>query len=298
MGGGRDPVLKKEERGCDSMTFDHVVVLVPDLEAAAASYRDAGFTVTPGGVHEGGATRNALIVFADGSYLELLAFTRRYLLGATRVLGRLGLTNLTRRANPVEDRFVQRAVGGPGLIDFALRPDSLPEEMARLRREGIRVDGPIAGGRRAEDGGPISWETALPGPSDLPFLCADVTERSRRVPGGPATDHSNGVTGVAALTVAVERVEMSSARYRALLGKEPDPQAREHLSNARGRIFRVGSTDLVVASTDEPRHPIRRHLRQRGEGPYSLKLWTTGPPRSAFHGPTQGIRLELATSPE
>ena len=53
--------------------IDHLVIVVPELEAAVATYRGLGFTVVPGGRHPIG-THNALIAFTDGSYLELIAF--------------------------------------------------------------------------------------------------------------------------------------------------------------------------------------------------------------------------------
>ncbi len=49
--------------------FDHAVVIVPRISKATEGYRWAGFTVIPGGRHEGGTTHNALIPFRDGSYL-------------------------------------------------------------------------------------------------------------------------------------------------------------------------------------------------------------------------------------
>jgi hypothetical protein len=52
---------------------DHFVVVVADLETAIRNYTTAGFTVVRGGRHNIG-THNALIAFADGSYLELIAF--------------------------------------------------------------------------------------------------------------------------------------------------------------------------------------------------------------------------------
>ena len=54
--------------------IDHIVILVHDLEAAVRDYTALGFTVVPGGEHADGRSRNALIAFADGSYLELIAF--------------------------------------------------------------------------------------------------------------------------------------------------------------------------------------------------------------------------------
>ena len=54
--------------------IDHIVILVRDLAAASAEHAKLGFTVTPGGAHRHGATHNALISFADGTYFELIAF--------------------------------------------------------------------------------------------------------------------------------------------------------------------------------------------------------------------------------
>ena len=54
--------------------LDHLVILVRDLGSTVRDYEGLGFTVTPGGEHVDGLTRNALIPFEDGSYLELVAY--------------------------------------------------------------------------------------------------------------------------------------------------------------------------------------------------------------------------------
>ena len=54
--------------------LDHLVILVRDLDQAIREYEVLGFTVIPGGEHADGLTRNALIPFRDGSYLELVPF--------------------------------------------------------------------------------------------------------------------------------------------------------------------------------------------------------------------------------
>ena len=54
--------------------IDHLVIAVRNLEAAAEDYRSLGFTVVPGGRHPGVGTYNALIAFADSSYIELIGF--------------------------------------------------------------------------------------------------------------------------------------------------------------------------------------------------------------------------------
>jgi Glyoxalase-like domain len=53
--------------------LDHLVILVNDLDLAAADYERLGFTVTPGGEHADGLTRNALIPFDDGFYFKLVS---------------------------------------------------------------------------------------------------------------------------------------------------------------------------------------------------------------------------------
>jgi hypothetical protein len=54
--------------------LDHLVILSSHLDRAVSGYEGLGFAVTPGGEHADGLTRNALIPFKDGSYLELVAF--------------------------------------------------------------------------------------------------------------------------------------------------------------------------------------------------------------------------------
>src|SRR5262245_25569131 len=53
--------------------LDHVVAVVSSLAEATRAFDAAGFTVTAGGRHDAIPTENALVAFADGSYLELLA---------------------------------------------------------------------------------------------------------------------------------------------------------------------------------------------------------------------------------
>jgi hypothetical protein len=254
-----------------SQRFDHAVILVRDLERATTEYARLGFTVTGGGAHHGGATRNALIAFADGSYLELLAFTRGFL---WRVfpLGRWPVRGASGGADPLVNRFRTRASRGFGLLDFALMPESLDADVASLRREGVRVWGPAAGGRTDQSGEAVAWQVAVPAPQELPFLCADLGDRSLRVPGGEAVEHPNGVVGVARVLVAVDSVETSSARYRALLRMEPTGAATDELGEARTRIFRLPGCEVALVSSSDPGHPIRRRLREWGPGPASLTL--------------------------
>jgi hypothetical protein len=275
------------------MRFDHAVILVPDLGRAVTAFEEQGFRTTPGGVHAGGGTHNALIPFPDGSYIELLAFTRRLVARALPLLGSMGLGGLVSGGrDAMDERFRARAMRRSGFIDFALLPSSLDEDLERVRREGIRIEGPIPGGRARPNADPISWLLALPESPELPFFCFDVTQRDQRVPAGEVTDHPNGAVGITGVTVAVERLETSSARYRAMLGVDPEATTPDGMGVARGRSFRIAGVDVVVVTTEDSTHPIWRHLRTHGEGPFELTM-AVGSSSRAGTSELCGTRLNL-----
>ena len=62
--------------------IDHVMICVPDLQQGIDTYTRLGFNVSPGGVHPGQGTHNA-IAFHEEDYLELLSVRDRdeYLAG-------------------------------------------------------------------------------------------------------------------------------------------------------------------------------------------------------------------------
>jgi hypothetical protein len=57
----------------DKWQIDHVVIVVSNLSVAKEKFTEAGFCVSQGGKHAGNVTENALILFKDGSYIELFA---------------------------------------------------------------------------------------------------------------------------------------------------------------------------------------------------------------------------------
>jgi glyoxalase-like protein len=173
--------------------LDHVVLVARDLASAIADHRRRGFTVTPGGEHADGVTHNALITFADGSYLEIVAF---------RDLAR-ALTH----------RWWKVAADGGGLADFALLSDDLAADSAALAE---LVKTPVKdGGRIRPDGVELKWRTAVLRPP-LPFVIEDLTARELRVPGGAATEHANGATGIASVAIGAVNVGDTEWRYASL----------------------------------------------------------------------------------
>jgi catechol 2,3-dioxygenase-like lactoylglutathione lyase family enzyme len=235
--------------------IDHVVILVKDLAQAVADYTGLGFTVVPGGEHLDGASHNALIAFADGSYLELIAF---------------------KKAAPEHRWWVKatnKATGGEGLIDFALLPTDIEQDIAAARKRGLDYQGPFPGGRLRPDGQAIKWQSGQPVTADLPFLCGDITPRSLRVPSGPAWHHANGITGIDTLTVLVENLAESSQRYQALVGFAP--VALQVGSNST--VFSLGPGKISLTAPAEPADELRDSLTGKGEGPHSLHFRASQP---------------------
>lgn len=101
--------------------IDHLVIVVPDLDAAIKTYRDLGFTVAAGGRHPGVGTDNALIAFRDSAYLELVGF---------------------HEPRP-DHRWWAPLQKGGGLVDFCLQTDDFAGDADRLRRAGVDMGGPF-----------------------------------------------------------------------------------------------------------------------------------------------------------
>lgn len=214
------------------MTLDHVVIAFHDLERAIAQWQADGFNVLRGGRHPGRTSHNALVVFGDGSYVELIAWAE---------------------PGPAERWYNVLTQHGEGLMDFALLPASVPRAIEEAKARGLALRGPIDGGRVRPDGRELRWQTARQETFDIPFLCGDITPREWRVPGGEARRHPNGRTGIAQITVAVENPARSMSRYEALLGS---------LDRQGESAIRVGQTVIELV----------QRKRSRGEGPDAIVL--------------------------
>lgn len=205
--------------------LDHVVIAVADLARAVRDYQALGFKVLEGGVHASGATHNALIVFADGTYLELLASTGQV-------------------ARPETLDFSPMLAKGEGLGGLALRADDLPALVAALRKRGLTLSDPIAGARQKPDGTRLAWRLALVDDGFLPFFIEDVTPRPLRVPDDPAlTAHPNGIRGIGGVELVTPDLAAAQARYQALLGVPPEPEDMPAF-----RAFALQSAQLVVSA--------------------------------------------------
>ncbi|MGH2532396.1 MAG: VOC family protein [Thermomicrobiales bacterium] len=257
-------------------SIDHIVVAVRDLALASRDYEGAGFTVTPGGEHVGGATHNALISFGDGAYFELIAFKEP--------------------DRPQAHKWWAQLAAGEGLVDVALLSDDLAAEADRLRRSGLDVPDPIDGGRLRPDGQQIAWKTlGLPRtPVPLPFVIEDVTPRDLRVPGGPGTAHPLGVNRVSGLSIAVEHLDESARAFARLIGNS-GITSRPAIAGVRdARRFALGDHWLELIQPDDSASELRHHLEARGQGPYEVVLGGANEATLLPVTPTHGARIRLA----
>ncbi len=262
---------------------DHVILLVESsfFENLPAWVTD-NFTVTPGGYHEGQPSRNKLVLFADGSYLEFF--------------------NWYGPPPSVDDVHLPMRVWGPktpGLIDFAITDTTHSDEESvatvneRLSERpdkdaglGVKFGKPIVGSRKKADGVEIKWTVTRPefskgdktpdqklfanGRIDVPFFCHDVTQRSDRVPSQDETKttHPCGATGIAACEILVPKhlqTEYATV-YAKILGSKLEP-----VTGGQGPLtLDIGvpqgpTRSTVIVRAAETEHDIRR-MQERGVG--------------------------------
>ena len=144
--------------------IDHLVIAVPDPDAAAALLEAAiGLAVTGGGRHELAGTFNRLAFLGD-TYLELIGVFDRALVAAPEAspVGRASMALLD--------------AGREGLATYALATDDVAGEVVRLRAAGSPIGDAVPGSRRRPDGELVRWVDRVPGPRPGP---AAVPHRAR-----------------------------------------------------------------------------------------------------------------------
>lgn len=247
--------------------IDHLVVVTRDLDTAIAGYRALGFTVTPGGRHAR-ASHNALVAFADGAYLELIAYWE----------------------DGSAHRWWPPLQKGGGLVDFCLATDDLDADLAAFRRAGVTMEDRSPGGRARPDGYQLRWSSAVPARAQqgvAPFIIEDDTPRAERVP--HEITHANGVTGVGVVTVAVDDVPRVAGWYAGVLGRPGEPVKRDDLG-AAGYRFRVGPHALeFLAPVVAGAGPLAEWLTRRGPSPCAATLLGGAP-----KGPVDPARAQAA----
>jgi catechol 2,3-dioxygenase-like lactoylglutathione lyase family enzyme len=160
------------------LRLDHVVYAVPDLDEAAARFREEfGLDSTEGGRHERWGTANRIVPLGD-QYLELIAALDEPMAAETAF----------------GSGVLERAAGGGGWFTIATVADDLDAVASRL---GLEVG---SGSRTRPDGQTVHWRMAgLDDPRREPwmpfFLTWDVSDELH--PGRARAGHGVRATGFA-----------------------------------------------------------------------------------------------------
>jgi hypothetical protein len=260
--------------------IDHLVIAVPELDKAAAAYRELGFTVVPGGRHPT-STENALIAFDDGAYLELVAFYRE---------------------DPRHPWWEMTQAGG-GLVDYCLRTDDLEADLHAFRAAGVDIAEPVAQSRERPDGVEVRWVCALPRGRHrgvAPFLIEDETPRDLRVP--RETRHANQVSGVALLRIATTSAELPAVRhwYATALDRPGEDVVNAELGGNGMRFALGGREHPQAVEFLGPRlagGPIEQWVATRAASPFEAVL-RTGAPRLGPLDRQRSVGARLVLTPE
>src|SRR5574341_828036 len=261
--------------------IDHVMICVPDLQQGIDAYTRIGFNISPGGVHPGQGTHNA-IAFHEEDYLELLSVRDRdeYLTG-----------------QPAGGLLEFLARGG-GLRYIAVQSNDLVADVAQMHQRGVDVSEPRDGARQAPTGQVLRWKTATLGPRHpLPlFFIEHLTPLPERRQAAQAGPHPNGALRLDRVYIAVADVAAAAQTYSHVLGIPVPKVQRGTVIKADMAVFDLGPTGLTVAQPVEP-GPAADALARRGPGPFQVLYRTSSMDAAArwmaSHGvppPERGVR--------
>ncbi len=219
-----------------SARFDHLVVAVDDLDAAATRWHAAGLSALRGGAHPVG-TENVLVRGPREAYVELIA-----------------------AGSPESNPWLDRVRPARGPISWAIAVDDVDAARTALADAGFDPCPVMEGSRATPEGDIVAWRMCDvgPGPYDasLPFLIEWSTPMAPGPADGPVVEH------VSLTPPDPERV----ADLLLALGFEPSehwPRRAFHQADGTGiTLSPVGQPELVEPGTswfvsweDEPDEP-------------------------------------------
>lgn len=191
--------------------LDHIVILVPDLQDGIQAFSSLGFNVVPGGAHQ--STENALIVFEDNTYLELLALKKTWSRWLIRFAAKSGLLKAAaRRKADIGWRLLAWMTQDYGSIDWCLRVSDVDQTLTNWRSGDLESLGSQKFSRKRPDGQIARWVLGSVKDMDLPFLLADISDIALRVPLSE-TRHPNGVTGIQKLSISAANIRQAADRF-------------------------------------------------------------------------------------
>jgi hypothetical protein len=120
--------------------LDHILLGCNDLDRGIDFvYEQTGVRAAFGGVHPGNGTQNALLSLAESRYLEIIAPDPKQ--------------------PPSADTLDLRSLDDdPALVGWAAHHADLDAFAARLKNQGVAIEGPMPGSRKRPDGRLLTWK--------------------------------------------------------------------------------------------------------------------------------------------
>jgi len=220
--------------------FDHALIGVADLEAAAVAYRRLGFTTCPRGRHIGWGTANTCIMF-EGEYIELLGivdgsqFTNN--LDAFLAEHGEGLLGMAFASADAGAAYRQLIALGPEAPKDLRRLLELPEGTATPRFRLVHLPAQTTPGLKA-------------------FFCEHLTPGLLRRPEWLV--HANGAQAIASATLRLDDVSAGIEAYGRIFGDAHIDGDTVHLPGggrlvveaAAGRAPGLAAIAVAVADMD------------------------------------------------
>ena len=213
------PALAEASSGRVPATLDHIILGCTDLDAGIELvFSRLGVRATPGGVHPGAGTKNALLSLGTRRYLEIMA------------------PDPSQPDSP--DVRDVRTLKQPALVGWAEHRDHLEEFAGVLHAAGIDSAGPAPGSRRRPDGTVLDWKSLALKQDEhgiLPFFIewgASSVHPSADSPQGCGIDSLEITTpNPVSLRTLSQKLDMDVA-----IGQSQTPRLIAHLHGPAGSL--------------------------------------------------------------
>lgn len=219
--------------------LDHFVILVRDLEQAAADYEALGFTVqTRADKSPSHGANYRFVVMADGSYLLLTQFLSDEVIASHRLGADLA--------------------EGEGFSDYSFTLADVDATAAQLAELGLPTRGPVAVENVLEDGSEWGLRLLMTGKgaagadTALPFVVSDTKGREFRIPA--YIPHANGAGAIKGLRLTSANAQDTANSLAVILGNPLDQMAYsiEVLPDQRAQKFGRARGGLYEILIDGP----------------------------------------------
>ncbi len=184
--------------------IDHVIVLVRDLDTAAADYGRLGFTISPRGTHSAHMGTGNHTIMLERDYFELMGVVA---------------------PTDANARWRELLARREGMSGVALKTDSAARAAAEMRAAGIAAADPVHFSRPVPmpDGSTAeaAFDTTQFPPEATPgarmFCCQHLTPHAAWVPS--LLRHANGAFGLAEVMLATDDPAAAGTAYAKLFDR-------------------------------------------------------------------------------